>query len=208
MPSDIEDGYNRVAADYAGEYLRELGRKPFDQDILNRFAVSMRRQGPVCDVGCGPGHIARYLSDRGVSMRGIDLSAEMIAHARRLHPGIDFDRCDMLDLDFADATLGGIICFYAIIHIPRADVPRALAQMWRVLRPQGRLLLSFHGGEGTLHREEWYGKTVSIDVTMFEREEMERYLTASGFEVEEIAERPPYPFEYQTRRLYAFARKR
>jgi hypothetical protein len=79
--------------------------------------------------------------------------------------------------------------------------------MNRVLEPAGPLLLSFHGGEGELHRDQWYEKPVSIDVTLFTRDEMENYLFSSGFEVVKIAERDPYEFEYPTRRIYAFARK-
>lgn len=201
--SEIEDSYDRVAEDYAREFAEELNRKPFDRAMLDRFAGSVN--GSVCEIGCGPGHIARYLKDRGVDMRGIDLSAEMIKQARRLHPTIPFDRGDMLDLDLPDSSLAGIVCFYAIIHLRRDDVSRALTQMGRVLRPGGRLFLSFHGGEGMIRRDEWYGKRVSIDVTMFERDEMDRYLRSAGFTVEEILERPPYSFEYQTKRVYAFA---
>ncbi len=77
--------------------------------------------------------------------------------------------------------------------------------MRRVLGPGGKLLFSFHGGEGELHRDEWYGKTVSIDVTLFGREEMAGYLEAAGFEELRLIDRAPYDFEYPTRRIYAFA---
>lgn len=203
--TETEDSYDRVAEEYAAEFGDELSRKPFDRDLLDRFADVTRGRGTVCEIGCGPGHIARYLLQRGATIHGIDLSAEMVKVARRLNPDIPFQRGDMLDLGPTD--LAGIVCFYTIIHLQRDDVPRALAQMHKALQPGGRLLLSFHGGEGSLHRDEWYGKKVSLDVTMFERDEMARYLESSGFTIDEIAERPPYPFEYQTRRVYASALK-
>lgn len=206
--SEIEASYDRVAEDYAAEFLRELGRKPFDRGILDRFAEVARGGGIVCEIGCGPGHIARYLEDRGLEMRGIDLSSEMVKQARCLHPEIPFERGDMLDLDLESGSLSGIICFYAIIHLRRGDVPRALSSMHAALRPGGRLLLSFHGGTGTLHRDEWYGKPISIDITLFESDEMRRFLESSKFEIEEILEREPYEFEYQTRRMFASARKK
>ena len=75
------------------------------------------------------------------------------------------------------------------------------------MKPGASLLLSFHGGEGELHRDQWYNMPVSIDICLFEREEMAGYLEAAGFEVERIVDREPYEFEYPTRRVYAFARK-
>ena len=140
-------------------------------------------------------------------MCGIDLSPEMVKFARRLNPDISFERGDMLALDLPDDSLNGIVSFYAIIHLKREDVIRALKEMCRVLKPGGRLLLSFHGGEGELHREEWYGRPVSIDVTLLEKDEMAGYLVAAGFDVERIVEREPHEFEYPTRRVYAFGRK-
>jgi SAM-dependent methyltransferase len=159
----------------------------------------------VCELGSGPGQIARYLKDRGVDMCGIDLSAEMVRHATRLHPDIPFRRGDMLAPDLQPSSVAGIVAFYSIIHLRREDVPRALASMHEALQPQGRLLLAFHAGQGTIHREQWFDKPVSIDVTMFGAGEMTRYLEEAGFVVDEIAERPPYEFEYQTSRMYVSA---
>ena len=205
--TEIEASYDSVAEPFAAEFYGELARKPFDRELLDQFAEGVRGRGLVCDIGCGPGQIARYLRDRGVPVCGLDLSQEMVRCARRLNPDIPFERGDMLALDMPDASLAGIVSFYAIIHLRREDAARALEVMRRVLEPGGRLLVSFHGGEGELRRDEWYGRPVSVYATLFEGEEMRRYLEAAGFEVERVVEREPYEFEYQTRRLYAFARK-
>jgi trans-aconitate methyltransferase len=94
--SDLQAGYDRVAEHYATEYFRELERKPFDCELLDRFAERVKDKGTVCELGCGPGQVARYLKDRGVDMRGIDLSDEMVNVARRLNPDIPFSQGDML----------------------------------------------------------------------------------------------------------------
>ena len=205
--SEIEASYDRVVKRYVDEFLDELQRKPFDRELLDQFAESARGQGKTCEIGCGPGQIARYLQDRHVNMCGIDLSEEMVICASRLNPDIAFQRGDMRALEISDASLAGIVCFYAIIHLEREDVPRALSEMHRVLKPGASLLLSFHGGEGELHRDQWYDMPVSIDISLFESEEMAGYLETAGFEVERIVDREPYEFEYPTRRVYAFARK-
>jgi len=205
--TDIRSSYDRVAERYAEEYFDELSRKPFDRELLDGFAENLRGQGLACEIGCGPGQIARYLKDRRVNVCGVDLSAEMVNCASSLNPDISFTCGDMLGLDFADDFLAGIVCFYAIIHLRRADVTRALKEMHRVLQPGGRLLVSFHGGEGEVHRDEWYGEPVSINVILMSSTEMAEYLREAGFEEVKIVEREPYDFEYPTRRVYAFARK-
>jgi SAM-dependent methyltransferase len=203
---DLRDGYDRVASEYVERIFNELENKPLDRQLLDRFAESV--QGLACDLGCGPGHIARYLRERGADVCGIDLSPEMIEQARRLNPGIDFKQGNMLSLDIADEALGGIAAFYSIIHVPRAEVVQALGEMKRVLRPGGLLLLSFHVGEEMLHVDELWGEKVSLDFIFFRPDEMEGYMKSAGFEVEEAVERPPYEnVEYQSRRAYVFARK-
>jgi SAM-dependent methyltransferase len=204
---ELQSSYDRVAQHYADEYFTELARKPFDRELLDGFARSMLGEGQVCEIGCGPGQIARYLKDRGVNMLGLDLSAEMVKCARRLNPDIPFVYGDMLTLDLPENSLGGIVSFYAIIHLKRAQMTPALKEMRRALKPGGRLLISFHGGEGELHRDEWYGLPVSIDVTLMTNAEMSGYLRAARFDEVIIKERKPYEFEYPTPRIYAFARK-
>ena len=119
MKSNLQAGYDRVAEDYATEFFHELDRKPFDRELLDEFAESVRGKGVVCELGCGPGQIARYLKDRGVEIRGIDLSAEMVKVAGRLNPDIPFSRGNMLALDLGDSSIAAMILFYAIIHIKR-----------------------------------------------------------------------------------------
>jgi SAM-dependent methyltransferase len=205
--SNLQAGYDSVAEHYATEFFEELKRKPFDCQLLDEFAESVRGEGLVCELGCGPGQVARYLKDRRVNMRGIDLSAEMVRVASRLNPDIPFAPGDMLALDLPDDSLAAVVLFYSIIHIKREEVTRALREMHRVLIPGGTVFLTFHGGEGELHRDEWYGETVSIDFRLFQPDEMTRYLEAAGFADIKIVEREPYEFEHPTRRIYMFGRK-
>src|SRR6266550_8639994 len=107
--SDTESSYDRVAHKYAEEYFDELERKPFDRELLDQFAAGVSGAGEVCEIGCGPGHIARYLKDRGVNIRGIDLSSEMVAAARNLNSDIPFDRGDMLALDLPEGSMAGAV---------------------------------------------------------------------------------------------------
>lgn len=209
MSDEFRKSYDAVADDYAANFRDEMDKKPFDRKMLDWLAEKVGARGIICDMGCGPGQIARYLSDREVAACGIDLSPEMVEKARLLNPGISFAQGDMLSLtDVQDASFGGIAAFYSIIHIPRPRLTRALAELNRVLSPGGSLLVAFHLGQETVHMDEWWGKRVSLDFFFYEREEMKTALTRAGFALEEAIERDPYPeVEYPSRRAYIFARK-
>lgn len=210
MNAQLQSSYDRVAEEYARRFSDELERKPFDRKMLEWLAEKVPGLSSVCDMGCGPGQIARYLHSLGIKACGIDLSGEMVAEARRLNPEIPFQQGDMLALSgVGDATFGGIAAFYSIIHIPRPSVAAALRELKRVLAQGGTLLIAFHIGQETIHKDEWWGLEVSVNFHFYETREMKAHLTAAGFELEEVIERDPYPpnIEYQSRRAYIFARK-
>ena len=203
-----QSSYDRVADEYVEHIFDELQHKPLDQALLDRFAVGVRDVGLACDLGCGPGHVARYLHEREVKVCGVDLSAVLVERARRLTPGVEFRQGNMLALDVPDGAWAGIVAFYSIIHIPRQDLARALRELRRALRPGGVLLLAFHIGSDSLHLDEWWGHKVDIDFFFFLPDEMASALKSAGFELEDIIERDPYPdVEHQSRRAYIFARK-
>src|SRR3989442_9424392 len=142
----LVESYDRIAERYAEEFFDELDRKPFDRDLLDRYADTVRGRGQVCDLGCGPGHVARYLHARGVDVLGLDISPRMVEVARRLNPGIPFDQGDMQRLHLPDSSLAGAVAFYSMIHLARSVVPRSLDEVMRVLRPGGVALIAVHGG--------------------------------------------------------------
>lgn len=200
--------YDAVARNYAERFKDEMDDKPFDRDQLHRLAREVGALGPICDLGCGPGQIARYLNRNGIATLGVDLSPNMIAEARRLNPQIEFHEGDMLALPDATDSWGGIAAFYCIIHIPREHVVSALREMLRVLKPAGVLLITFHMGTTIEHRDEWWEKPVDLDFAFYEAPEMDAWLKAAGFESIETIVREPNPeVEVATRRAYIFARK-
>src|SRR3982074_2982987 len=97
-PRTICEDWDRLAKEYARRLFDELRYKPFDCELLDRFAAEVG-PGDVCDMGCGPGHVARYLKQRGVSVLGLDLSPEMLEQARKLNPDISFREGNMMSLD-------------------------------------------------------------------------------------------------------------
>ena len=149
--SDVQASYDVVADEYTRRIFEELEHKPLDRQLLDRFAAKVQAIGPACDMGCGPGHVARYLHERGVQVTGVDVSEVMVQRARTLNPGIEFEQGDMRSLDIEDAAWGGIVAFYSIIHISRPEVVAVLGELKRALRPGGLLLMAFHIGADVVH---------------------------------------------------------
>jgi ubiquinone/menaquinone biosynthesis C-methylase UbiE len=209
ITQSVRDSYDRVADEYARRIFNELRDKPLDQKLLNRFATEVIGRGEVCDMGCGPGHVARYLRDAGATVFGLDLSPQMLEQARQLNPDLSFLEGNMMALDLQDGRLAGIAAFYSIVNIPKESLTLVFREMTRVLQPGGVLLLAFHAGDKVLHEDELWGRPISMDFFFFQPSEIRRYIEAAGLATEEIVERAPYApeVEYQSRRAYIFARK-
>ena len=206
--NEVQASYDQVVDAYVESIYGELRHKPLDRQLLDRFASSVRGTGLACDMGCGPGHVARYLREQGVEICGVDLSCRMIERARHLPPGSGFQEGALLALDVAPVEWAAIAAFYSIIHIPRGEVVRALRELKRVLRPGGLLLLAFHVGDEFIHRDELWGRRVCLDFLLFRPDEMAGYLRSAGFEIAEIILRDPYPeVEHPSKRAYIFAQK-
>jgi ubiquinone/menaquinone biosynthesis C-methylase UbiE len=205
---DTQSSYDRVAVEYGQRFKDEIDDKPFDRDCLDRLAREVGDLGPICDMGCGPGQVARYLHRQGGKTLGVDLSANMVAEAQRLNPEIHFHQGNMLSLPDADNSWGGLATFYCILHIPREQIVEALGELKRVLKPGGILLVTFHIGTQIKHLDDWWEKPVNLDFAFYLPAEMEAWLKEAGFEIEETLLREPIAeVEVATERAYIFAKK-
>ncbi|MGF2950540.1 class I SAM-dependent methyltransferase [Microbacterium alcoholitolerans] len=149
----MSDG--KIAAEYgarAEEYIAAAGSIEQMADA-DRAVIGEWRHGTagrLLDAGCGPGHWTQFLHDGDSpgsrDVLGIDLSAEFIAHAGSQYPQLTFVRGSFAELPLPDASLGGILAWYSLIHTPPEDLPAVLAEFARVLAPGGSILVGFFDG--------------------------------------------------------------
>jgi ubiquinone/menaquinone biosynthesis C-methylase UbiE len=204
----VRKSYDTVAADYADLLRGALAQSPADRAVIGLFAelITASGGGEVADLGCGPGRITGHLAALGLDVRGVDLSPGMVAVARREHPGLRFDVGSMTALDIPDGRLAGALAWYSLIHTPTAELPVVLAELARVLRPGGELLVAFQVGDEPVHLQEAYGHAVDLVVHRRPVETVEALLGGAGLTVYARLLREPEGRE-RSPQAYLFARR-
>lgn len=194
--------YDLAAEKYFESFRDEMKQKEYDRAFLEEFSRGFAPGSVICDAGCGPGHITRYVSELGLGAFGIDISEKCIEIARRENPGMDFRVMDMAELEQANGTLDGIISYYSIIHTPKRFQPVLFRAFNRALRMGGRIAVVVKKGEGEGHLDELMGLKAGLHFANFNEGEIRGYLESSGFTVVSLKTRHPYGFEIPVDRIY------
>jgi SAM-dependent methyltransferase len=137
----MTDGWNHSARAWIasqgseGDWSR---RHVLDAPMLAR--VSGRGFGRALDLGCGEGRFCRQLQCHGIATVGVDPTAALIEHARRCDPAGDYRLGRAEALDLPDASVDLVVSYLSLIDI--ADLPAAIGEVRRVLRPGGSFLVA------------------------------------------------------------------
>ncbi len=139
----------------------------------------------VLDVACGTGRFARYVADEAAFVWGIDTSDGMLETARRYADrdglvNVAFARMDATDLQFDEGSFDAVACCWALHLFP--DVPGTLAEIHRVLEPDGRFA-------GTTLSEDGFlavpgakrGLRQSVGARVFDAEDLRMTFHEAGF---------------------------
>jgi SAM-dependent methyltransferase len=138
MPTDLEFTGERFVPGIAGEIAHEHWHR---YAFARRYAAGKR----VLDVACGEGYGSALLAGVAGAVTGIDIDAGAVAHARQSYAAlanISFAEGSASMLPLADASVDVVVSFETIEHLPRADQPRMLAEIARVLAADGVLVMS------------------------------------------------------------------
>jgi SAM-dependent methyltransferase len=123
----------------------------------------------VLDAGCGAGYGSAELGRSARRVLGVDVDEEAVAYARSRYasPGVEFEVMDLARLDLDDASFDVVCAFEAIEHVRDRDA--VLAEIARVLRPDGAFLASTPQAERTTERPENPFHEVEYAAADFER---------------------------------------
>lgn len=132
------------------EYLAlEARYRGSEEEIAERVAVYLPyldpprdgERGPLLDLGCGRGEALRVFSRHGLEVRGVDFSSEMVERCRE--QGFRVEQGDLFEVLAAQepSSLGAVVSFHVIEHLPAERVPQLVRLAWRALEPGGLLVL-------------------------------------------------------------------
>lgn len=183
-----------VAKDYYEQYWTPGAEAPPDTDPLTEDRVKMflrygeASQGRLLDAGCGGGRAMSLLSAAGYQVTGVDISVGALGRAQTQAAGAGVC-AGALDtaLPFAAGSFGTVFSCEVIEHL--VDVPRALAEMCRVLEPGGKLFLStpYHGTLKNLalalHGFDQHFDPAGPHIRFFSLKSLTELLNRSGFRV-------------------------
>ena len=116
-------------------------------DLIDRM-VSFMHGRELLEIGSGPGRDAREFTNRGCEVMGLDLSSSFVEMAKKAVPEAAFIVGDVLEMPFPDEYFDGIWTCATLHHLKREDIPLALTEMHRVLKPQAPAFISVKVGEG------------------------------------------------------------
>ena len=139
--TDTVDYYNRNAARYVADTVE------VDLSALReRFLAEIPAGGFILDAGCGSGRDSYAFLQRGYRVRAFDAAVEIARRAAELiQQPVQVQRFEDLN---ERAVYDGIWASASLLHVPLADLPKALQRLWTALKPDGVLYLSLKHGDG------------------------------------------------------------
>lgn len=164
---------------YSAAFASALGNASLGAE-LDQFACMLPDGGLVLDAGAGPGHYTLALAARGLVPVPLDLSIEMLRVARDY--GLDRPvLADVCRLPFGRGCFDGVWASASLLHLPRAALPGALAELRRVVRLGGALYCSLKQGEG----EAWVSSPAGGErfFVYYREDELDRLLIESGWAI-------------------------
>ena len=175
----VEVGYDRISHNY-----NEYRRISVNKRELDSFLDHLPKQSTILDIGCGSGLVAKFLTDKGLKVIGIDTSRNMLTLARKIAPSAKFYKIDMKQMRFPSNEFDGVMALYSIIHVPRKYHVRIFKKIYQILKPNGIALLSVGGSnlENSIE-DNWMNWGTKMYWSHFDKDTNFKLVKRSGFKI-------------------------
>ena len=203
MQDIVKQGYEK--GDYEKTFRQNKQPNTFEKGRLDAFLQELPKNAKVLDLGCGIGiPFDKYLVDRGIKVKGIDISKKHVEMARKNVSETEFIEGDFSEINFDEKSYDGILALYSIFHIHRDQHKNLLEKVYKTLKDSGVTMITF-GTSGSEYGEEDNFCGSKMAWSTFEPETYKQFFQEIGFKViEEKYEGNPGDEEYH---YWALVRK-
>lgn len=174
----VQAGYDKVADIYNTRRHMWSNKKELE-DLVHRLPPG----SAVLDAGCGSGYASLFLARRGFRVTGIDISKQMLRLAKRKVPGATFLRMDMRKIDLPEKGFDGVVCLYAIFHVPRRSHQSILFRFGSLLKRGGFLMVLMGWDDYVGFEDDYLAKGTSMYWSYFDKETNLGMIKKAGFEI-------------------------
>ena len=175
------DAYERSAKECIARWNRRRHRRPL---LLLEWLQCLPTGGRLLDLGCGGGKDAGDLDRRGYGVVGVDRTNALLSAGRRQYPSLPLIRADLRDLPFQARSFDGLWAAASLMHLPKPETRRVLADLYRLVRPGGLFAATVtHGVKSCLVTDGWVpGRYFA----RWKKEELARAVRRAGWNILEL----------------------
>jgi SAM-dependent methyltransferase len=147
------DAYERSAVECVARWNRRRHRRP---PLLVEWLKYLPADARLLDLGCGGGHDAGDLDQRGYRVVGVDRTGALLSAGRRRHALLPLVRADLRQLPFEAMSFDGLWAAASLMHLPKPAARRLLTDLYRLIRPGGLLAATAtQGAQSRLVTDGW-----------------------------------------------------
>ncbi len=157
IQEEIKAYYDKLAKDYDNNrFANSYGQYIHQQElaVLSQYLLPTAGQLNV-DIACGTGRFLSYAN------YGVDISAEMLAQARKKYPEKTFVNAKIGELPFQDNFFDNATCFHLFMHLNEELLTEALGEVHRVLKKGGYFIFDVPSEQRRkllgYHKTSWHG---------------------------------------------------
>jgi SAM-dependent methyltransferase len=175
------DAYERSAVECVARWNRRRHRRP---PLLVEWLKYLPADARLLDLGCGGGHDAGDLDQRGYRVVGVDRTGALLSAGRHRHALLPLVRADLRQLPFEAMSFDGLWAAASLMHLPKPAARRLLTDLFRLIRPGGLLAATVtQGAQSCLVTDGWVpGRYFA----RWRKEELARAVRRAGWKILEL----------------------
>ncbi len=172
----VRTGYDTIGDTHVSYYPKVQQKKLVG---LKKLIGLIPKRAYILDAGCGAGiPVAKFLTDKGYKIYGVNLSSTMIKQAKKHVPKAKFKRMSLYEINFPSSHFDAIVCSFVILHLEKKKVQKIFKTFNKILKNKGYFLFSVVKGK-TQQYENLMGQKMLF--SLFEKKEINEILKKTNF---------------------------